>query len=98
VIIRKLLYVKRYVVTSHAACSNALKPLEILIRAVVTIVVSRADRNRQNHKPAMMVCNRRGLMLGTLEGTAVAASEDFVDIVASDDARKLQESTVVSQW
>lgn len=66
--------------TSHAACSNALKPLEILMRAVVTMVVSRAEMKRQNHNPAMMVCSRAGLMFGTVDGAATGLFADFADI------------------
>lgn len=42
------LYVNRYVVTSHAARSNASNPLDILISAVVIIVVSIADMKRES--------------------------------------------------
>ena len=61
------LYVSRYAVMSHADCSRALKSLEILISAVVTIVVSRAERKRQSHSPAMIMCNLLELMLGTID-------------------------------
>lgn len=57
------------------------------MRAVVTIVVSKAEMNRQNHRPAMMVCSRAGLILGILEGAAAATVFDFADIfTASEDA------------
>jgi hypothetical protein len=81
-------------VTSHAACSSALKPLEILMRAVVTIVVSKAERNRQNHRPAMMVCSRAGLILGTLDGVAVGMLADFADVfMAIKNARPTRHNT-----
>lgn len=67
--------------TSHAACSKALKPLEILMRAVVTIVVSKAEMNRQNHRPAMMVCRRAGLMFGTVDGEAVDMFADSAEMI-----------------
>lgn len=67
--------------TSHAACSSALKPLEILMSAVVTIVVSKAEMNKQNHRPAMIVCNRAGLILGMLDGVAAGILVDFADIL-----------------
>jgi hypothetical protein len=47
---------------SQADCSRALKSLEILINAVVTIVVSRAERKRQSHSQAMIVGNLLELM------------------------------------
>jgi hypothetical protein len=50
-------------VISHADCSKALNSLEILISAVVTIVVSRAERKRQSHRPAMIMCSLLELML-----------------------------------
>ena len=58
---------------SHAPCSSESKPLEILTRAVVTMVVSKADMKRQNHSPAIMVCNLAGLIFGTCDGTSVGA-------------------------
>ena len=74
--------------TSHAACSSALKPLEILMRAVVTIVVSKAEMNRQNHRPATMVCSRAELIFGTLEGTAAGDFAESPDIFTkTEDAR-----------
>ena len=67
-----------------------MKPLDILMRAVVTIVVSKAEMNRQNHRPAMMVCSRAGLMLGILEGGAAAAIfVDFADILTATEDAKL---------
>ena len=39
--------------------------------AVVTMVVSKADKKRQSHSPAIMTCNRCELifgMIGTAEG------------------------------
>lgn len=74
--------------TSHAACSSALKPLEILMRAVVTIVVSKAEMNRQNHRPAMMVCSRAELIFGTPEGITAGVFAEFADIFTkTEDAR-----------
>lgn len=67
---------------SHAACSNALKPLEISTRAVVTIVPSRAEMNRQNHNPAMMVCSLAGLMFGTVDGASTDSFDGFSDMVS----------------
>lgn len=75
-------------VISHAACSSALKPLDILMSAVVTMVVSKAEMNRQNHRPAMMVCSRAELIFGTLEGVAAGMYAGFADIfAATEDAR-----------
>lgn len=77
--------------TSHAACSSALKPPEILMRAVVTIVVSKAEINRQNHRPAMIVCSRAGLIFGILEGAAAGIIVDFADMfTVTEDARLTQ--------
>lgn len=74
--------------TSHAACSSALKSLEILMRAVVTIVVSKAEMNRQNHRPAMIVCSRAGLIFGIFDGAAAGIIVDFADMfTATEDAR-----------
>lgn len=67
--------------TSHAACSSALKPFDILMRAVVTMVVSRAEMNRQNHSPAIMVFSLAGLMFGTVDGTPLGLVAGFADIV-----------------
>lgn len=67
---------------SHAAWSNALKPLEILMRAVVTIVVSKAERNRQNHSPAMIVCSLAGLISGTVAEMVVGLFVGIADIVS----------------
>ena len=68
-------------VISHAACSKALNPFEILMSAVVTIVVSRAGMKRQNHNPAMMVCSLAGLIPGTPEGTETGLLVGFADIM-----------------
>lgn len=69
-------------VTSQAACPSASKPLEILMRAVVTMVVSKAEMKRQNHKPAMIVCNLAGLMFGTVDGTLLGLVAGIADIAA----------------
>jgi hypothetical protein len=52
------------------------------MRAVVTIVVSNAEMKRQNHKPAMIVCNLVGLMFGTVDGTPLGLVIGFADIAA----------------
>lgn len=44
------------------------------MRAVVTIVVSRADMNRQNHSPEIMIFSLAGPILGTLEAAATGLS------------------------
>ena len=76
---------------SHAPCSSESKPLEILTRAVVTIVVSRAEMKRQNHSPAMMVCSLAGLIFGICDGTSDGTSAgSFVvslDIVEVNDVK-----------
>lgn len=81
-------------VISHAACSKALKPLEILMRAVVTMVVSRAEMNRQNHRPAMMVCSRAGLMFGTFDGAAVGILVGSADIFTATKDVKLTQKDI----
>jgi hypothetical protein len=70
---------------SHVACSRASKSLEILMSAVVTMVVSKADKKRQSHSPAMMTCNRFELIFGTI-GT--------LEVVLSPTIRLLLSSTM----
>ena len=80
---------------SHAPCSSESKPLEILTRAVVTIVVSRAEMKRQNHSPAMMVCSLAGLIFGTgddisdgtSDSTLVGSFVGSLDIVEVNDIK-----------
>jgi hypothetical protein len=74
---------------SHAPCSKALKPLEILIRAVVTIVVSRAEMNKQSQSAAMIVCSLALLILGTTVAAA-AAVELPPAVVFSSSAIRLR--------
>ena len=64
---------------SHAACSRESRSLEILISAVVTIVVSKADKKRQSHSPAITICNRFELMFGTTGAREVARA--FSDLL-----------------
>lgn len=80
------LYVNKYAVTSHGPCSNALKLLEILISAVVTMVVSRAERNKQSQSAAMIVFNLILLILGTTDVDVVVGS--FPVVVFSFSAIK----------
>jgi len=54
--------------------------------AVVTMVVSKADKKRQSHSPVIMTCNRRELMFGTI-GT--------VEGVMSPVTRLLSSSTMM---
>jgi hypothetical protein len=65
-------------VISQAPCSNALKPLEILIRAVVTMVVSKAEIKRHSQSPAIITCNLVWLILGAVGAVAVVASPPVV--------------------
>jgi hypothetical protein len=78
-------------VISHAPCSSESKPLEILIRAVVTMVVSKAAMKRQNHSPAIMVCSLAGLIFGTCDGTSdgtsIGSFVDSLDIVKVNDVK-----------
>jgi len=78
-------------VISHGPCSSESKPLEILIRAVVTMVVSKAAMKRQNHNPAITVCSLAGLIFGTCDGTSDGTSAgSFVvslDIVEIHDGK-----------
>lgn len=54
------LYVSKYAVTSQAAWLRALKSLDILMRAVVMIVVSIAETNRESHSLSRSVeCNKQ---------------------------------------
>ena len=53
------------------------------MRAVVTMVVSKAEMKRQNHSPAMMVCSLAGLIFGTVVGTAVGPLAVFADMMSS---------------
>lgn len=56
--------------------------------AVVTMVVSKAEMNKQNHRPAMMICSRAELIFGTLEGAAAELSAELAGIfTANEDAR-----------
>lgn len=55
--------------------------------AVVTMVVSKAEMNRQNHRPAMIVCNLAGLMLGTLERTPTGLSTGFEAMLSRSHRR-----------
>ena len=59
------------------------------MRAVVTIVVSKAEMKRQNHKPAMMVCSRAGLIFGTVEGAAAGTLADFADMATGPKGTRL---------
>jgi hypothetical protein len=52
------------------------------MRAVVTIVVSKAEMKRQNHNPAIIVCNLAGLILGTLGDAATGLSADFAAMLS----------------
>jgi hypothetical protein len=64
---------------SHAAFSRESRSLEILISVVVTIVVSKADKKRQSHSPAITTCNRFELMFGTAGAREVARA--FPDLL-----------------
>lgn len=45
------------------------------------MVVSRAEMNRQNHSPAIMVFSLAGLVFGTVDGTPLGLVAGFADIV-----------------
>lgn len=62
------------------------------MRAVVTIVVSRADMNRQNHSPEIMIFSLAGPILGTLEAAATGLSGGSKPCCHSDNACKVKES------
>lgn len=52
------------------------------MRAVVTMVVSKAERKRQNHSPAMIMCSLAELIFATVAGMAVGLPSEFADIVS----------------
>lgn len=64
--------------TSHAPRSKALKPLDILMRDVVTIVVSIADMNKHSHNPAIIVCNLAWLIVGAMDTDGTVGSFTIV--------------------
>lgn len=58
------------------------------MRAVVTIVVSRAETNRQSHSPATIVCILAGLRLGTMESSGAGCSVTGVVFSVADMVAK----------
>jgi hypothetical protein len=71
------------------------------MRAVVTIVVSKAEMNRQSHKPAIIVCNLAWPMLGTTDAAVASAGlapivifslSTMVVVVPEQDAPRIPHS------